>query len=122
MYRIFVTALVCALLLSGCVTSSEKAALQKLEGQPISNLIKEFGEPDGKESKTDGDVYFWQHSELAQLMNNKQSTAFSQSTVEVSCRLTAYTDSNSIVTKTKMKGDYYVCGLFTHKISTGRLR
>jgi hypothetical protein len=116
MSRIVAVFLLLALTLAGCATSGEKAALSKAEGQPISNLINMFGEPDEVESEDGGNVYIWRHSESVGLMTAKASTAFSQTTVDAKCQFTVYTGADKVVTKAKLKGDYYVCGLYTNKL------
>jgi len=118
MPRILIAALTLCLFLAGCATSAEKTALQTVEGKPISHLVKMFGEPDGQSSKGDTTIYYWQQTERTQLQNTKKDTAFTNNTIDVSCRLYAYTDSNDMVEKTKLEGDYYVCGFFTHKLTT----
>ncbi|TNF07170.1 MAG: hypothetical protein EP323_03575 [Gammaproteobacteria bacterium] len=122
MLRMLIAALTLSLLLAGCATSSEKTALQSIEGKPISHLVSMFGEPDGQSSKDGGTLYYWQQTEPSQLQNVKKDTAFTNNTIDISCRLNAYTDSNDVINKAKLKGDYYVCGFFTHKLSSYRRR
>lgn len=119
MFKIKTPAFILAslLMLTGCVTSGEKAALSKLEGKPISDLVKKYGEPLEVKTKDDGDTYIWEHTEKVALQNAKQGTAFTQNTIDVKCRLTAYTSGgDKTVTKASTKGDYYVCAFFTHRL------
>jgi len=110
---LLISSILLNLLLSGCATSTGNTGIDRLQGQPLSNITNKVGTPDKQESQG---IYIWEHTELITITRGGEETAFTRTTVAATCRLTAETEGSDVISKVTLNGHYDVCNFFRSKL------
>lgn len=87
-----VMAALLALALSACTAVSAYRTTSSLRGQPFSDALARFGEPDETRVEGNGHVYVWRRHQGA-----------------TSCELTIQADASGAITSQSLLGDISAC-------------